>query len=417
MKCSQCGAELPEDSQFCNKCGAEVESVIREVNVPETDKQEYNNAFLCNDETIISRFSAKSKIVIVAVASIVLIIIFALCFIRPLIEYSNAIKLFNSHQYNQAMAVFTELDNYKDSPDQINKCRYQIAKELLSNKKYDDAIKAFSKLGNYADSKNMINESEYEFAKNDIIYSKYAEAVSLLSGISKYKDSAALLQESQYNLAYDYYNNGQYSDAIKLLKELDNYKESEKRLRQALYSDAVAKYKSGNFSDAKNEFLKTSQVYDDSKTYLSNLNILLKVQGTWEENETKFQKIFSGWKVSVVCYPNSNKTQVYDFNYTLDNNKLTIVSDDIIMLNGDKLTEKDYLGTYTYTKISSDKSIPASSPEPSIGMTAEEVRSSQWGEPESINKTTTASTVHEQWVYPNNKYIYLDNGIVTAIQD
>ena len=54
---------------------------------------------------------------------------------------------------------------------------------------------------------------------------------------------------------------------------------------------------------------------------------------------------------------------------------------------------------------------------PSIGMTAEEVRNSTWGKPEDINRTTTAYGVHEQWVYSNYRYIYFDNGIVTAIQE
>lgn len=56
-------------------------------------------------------------------------------------------------------------------------------------------------------------------------------------------------------------------------------------------------------------------------------------------------------------------------------------------------------------------------PEPSIGMTAEEVKQSKWGEPKKINKTTTKYGVDEQWVYPNYKYIYLEDGIVTSIQE
>lgn len=55
--------------------------------------------------------------------------------------------------------------------------------------------------------------------------------------------------------------------------------------------------------------------------------------------------------------------------------------------------------------------------EPRIGMTAEEVENSTWGKPDKINKTTTEYGVSEQWVYDIGKYIYLDNGIVTAIQD
>lgn len=57
---------------------------------------------------------------------------------------------------------------------------------------------------------------------------------------------------------------------------------------------------------------------------------------------------------------------------------------------------------------------------PEIGMTAAEVRSSTWGDPSDINKTTTKYGVREQWVYRSSskaKYIYLEDGLVTAIQE
>ncbi|ERN54331.1 hypothetical protein [Alkalihalophilus marmarensis] len=54
---------------------------------------------------------------------------------------------------------------------------------------------------------------------------------------------------------------------------------------------------------------------------------------------------------------------------------------------------------------------------PRIGMTKEEVKNTDWGKPQKINRTTTAYGVREQWVYPNYKYVYLEDGIVTAIQD
>jgi len=56
-------------------------------------------------------------------------------------------------------------------------------------------------------------------------------------------------------------------------------------------------------------------------------------------------------------------------------------------------------------------------PLPSIGMTKEEVKNSFWGSPQKINRTTTAYSVSEQWVYGNGRYVYFEDGIVTAIQD
>ncbi|GGE82108.1 hypothetical protein [Massilia psychrophila] len=53
----------------------------------------------------------------------------------------------------------------------------------------------------------------------------------------------------------------------------------------------------------------------------------------------------------------------------------------------------------------------------SIGMTPGQVRASNWGKPDKINRSTGSYGVHEQWVYGSNSYIYLENGFVRSIQN
>lgn len=50
-----------------------------------------------------------------------------------------------------------------------------------------------------------------------------------------------------------------------------------------------------------------------------------------------------------------------------------------------------------------------------IGMTADEARRS-WGEPSKINASVGSYGRHEQWVYPDSHYVYIDNGLVTSAQ-
>ncbi|WP_336788446.1 hypothetical protein [Paenibacillus sp. MMO-177] len=52
-----------------------------------------------------------------------------------------------------------------------------------------------------------------------------------------------------------------------------------------------------------------------------------------------------------------------------------------------------------------------------IGMSTDDVLLSSWGKPKDINKTTTKYGVSEQWVYDDNRYVYFDDGIVTAIHE
>lgn len=57
-------------------------------------------------------------------------------------------------------------------------------------------------------------------------------------------------------------------------------------------------------------------------------------------------------------------------------------------------------------------------PQPvTIGMTKEEVLTEGWGKPSDVNRTTTASGVSEQWVYPGYKCLYFEDGILVTIQD
>ena len=50
-------------------------------------------------------------------------------------------------------------------------------------------------------------------------------------------------------------------------------------------------------------------------------------------------------------------------------------------------------------------------------MIADEVRNSSWGEPKRINKTTYEWGTSEQWFYSLDRYVYLENGRVIAIQE
>lgn len=52
-----------------------------------------------------------------------------------------------------------------------------------------------------------------------------------------------------------------------------------------------------------------------------------------------------------------------------------------------------------------------------VGMTGAQVLASCWGKPIRNNRTITASGVREQWVYGNGSYVYVTDGVVTALQD
>lgn len=52
---------------------------------------------------------------------------------------------------------------------------------------------------------------------------------------------------------------------------------------------------------------------------------------------------------------------------------------------------------------------------PRLGMTKEQVINTKWGKPTKKNVDEYEWGTFEQWVYPNYRYVYFENGIVTSI--
>ncbi|MCQ2527639.1 MAG: DUF6273 domain-containing protein [Saccharofermentans sp.] len=96
------------------------------------------------------------RITIISIGAVIAAIIIIVKVVIPTNNYNKAISFKNNGQYSEAIAVFENLDGYKDSKQQIVECRYGIASELMNNGQYGDAISAFQKLDGYKDSKEQI---------------------------------------------------------------------------------------------------------------------------------------------------------------------------------------------------------------------------------------------------------------------
>jgi uncharacterized protein YgiM (DUF1202 family) len=103
-----------------------------------------------------------------------------------------------------------------------------------------------------------------------------------------------------------------------------------------------------------------------------------------------------------------------------------------IRLEEQSLAETTYEGYSVFLPSPEDTKANSSTEEkkimrhPRIGMTTEEARNSTWGEPDKINRTTTASGVQLQWIYYKRdsltgvikwKTLYFNNGRLTSINE
>lgn len=142
-------------------------------------------------------------------------------------DYREANSLFESGNYDEALKIFQELGDYKDSVEFSKECQYQIAKELLALGHYDEANQLFLNLDQYADSASLCKECIYQKILLFIEQQNYEAASAELDSISGYKDSDELTLLVSNWLAYqdaqDLIQKKKYADAFSLLNQLQGF--------------------------------------------------------------------------------------------------------------------------------------------------------------------------------------------------
>ena len=143
--------------------------------------------------------------------------------------------------------------------------------------------------------------------------------------------------------------------------------------------------------------------------YFDNIKILELYQGTWISNvySNDLKIVFNGSAMTESYSLGSGVIKNYTYGINVDNDQIYLtlynqkISAAYLLDSNNKLIIKDLdsaeIDSYSY--YSPDRSAPVESKEPVIGMTAEELENSTWGEPKDINHTTTSYGVSEQWVY------------------
>ncbi len=141
-------------------------------------------------------------IVIPIIAACIGFVILLTTVIIPNQKYNAAVKLYNTGEYEDAIAAFTALGEYKDSAAQIEKCeiaikdeKYAAAVELYTAGKYEDAIATFTALDGYKDSVEQVAECQYAAAIELYNAGKYEDAIAVFTALDGYKDSAEKISE------------------------------------------------------------------------------------------------------------------------------------------------------------------------------------------------------------------------------
>lgn len=248
-----------------------------------------------------------------------------------------------------------------------------------------------------------------------------------------------------YEKAIEYYNNGDYEQAASILEYIE-YKDSKIYCDKANYELGKLAYEEGKIVKAVYYFKEINNISIDSEGIYDKCKYLELIQGKWyslDNDGDDLITIISGNEYRNIFYSKLSGERygpyVYQITY-IDKERMIIEGE----RNGDKIKadytykiENDVLKYHAYEskseselefyekkKITDEEELEIVrkadtlvSEDPYIGMSREKLANSTWGSPEDINKTTYSWGTKEQWVYSGYRYIYLEDGVVTAIQE
>lgn len=247
----------------CPNCGEKIDGKV--------DKCPY-----CNTQIELSNKRKKKKIVFVALGIVVVVVagVSAYFGTSNMRAYNRAVKMANDNQYEEAINIFNDIIEYKDSKEQVDDCFYQIGLENISNSNWDEAKDVFDQIENAELKEEGLDKVEYCKAIEFINEGKYEEAIEILTPLSEkqYEDSASQIQLCNYNIGKKYFDDGLYSQALLYLEDL-NYQDSEEMvstIRSATYALCNFTQRYNDMMDNLNEMGYPAMGFPESDIIASN---------------------------------------------------------------------------------------------------------------------------------------------------
>ena len=405
IRCPECGKEISDKSSECIHCGFPVADMIKNGQIIQGEMLFKENKPLPENELLTKEplkseedFSVEKKekkkgkikpvyifeviVAIVAIGAGVVLFKGVRESYKELQAYNNAIQAYEDENYQDAFEYFSNSD-YKDS------------KEYLE--------------------KTIVPYTEYLIDTNSL-----EEADGFLKSVSDETVRQDLETKLIYAYGIDCYNKGLFKNAWNIFTKLSDYKESEDYKTRARFMTMIqGEWILSYFENYEYHYRGAMRITCWNATAYALSGGKFEVRGscTLELNED-----------NTVSF----KTSDIEYNMYYAENRSYIGATLIKDSYYESLREAYYpLTPWCYGKTKNDlafekpdkseiingTAILSTPPEPQIGMTAEEVKYSTWGEPDKINEITYSWGTREQWFYSGNRNIYLDDGNVSAVSE
>lgn len=224
------------------------------------------------------RKRAYITLVALAILAATLILLTVKLFI-PLFQYNHGKSLREKGSYTEAIAVFTQLENFKDSPEQIIETQYQQAAALLAGGDYFNARNSFQNLGDYKDSQDQVKETYYQQGKAYMEAGDYTGAYGCFGTIRGYEghdDIESLYKEACYRDGQRQMETQNYRTAVLCFEKCTDYQDAAEQLKEAKYQYVLG-HMDPNY-DTTNDYLADlkKEGYKDAAALYDQLQSMIK---------------------------------------------------------------------------------------------------------------------------------------------
>lgn len=218
-----CGAINRSGETCCHRCGQTLDH-LRDFNIDDLRKRKDERLALeaaAAEKKRLEEEEAKRRNIrtakrVAAILAVVTVLCVAARFVIGVVNknraYSDAVALMEQGEYEQAIAGFQSLGDYKDSTEQIKEAEHALALEaeaaerastyneallFLSENKYEEACSAFDALGDYKDSQERLKESRYHQGLEYLEQGNHMAAYDSFCAAGDYGDAKKQLEQFQ----------------------------------------------------------------------------------------------------------------------------------------------------------------------------------------------------------------------------
>lgn len=223
---------------------------------------------------------------LIAAAALLLLLLGAFCayrFLMPWLRYREAVSARSAGEFDKAVTLFTELGDYRDSPEQIRQTRSRKAARLMEEKQYREALDIYESLADgdrvadclYALGVLAYNDKDLDTALNYVeqlrsrfpdyentdklaSYCYYSlgnqsaaeaaeqtepflrrqgwqQAYDNYARADGYEDSGQRMLECDYQIALSYIDENDLEKAVECLEALGDYADAEELKQVCMY--------------------------------------------------------------------------------------------------------------------------------------------------------------------------------------